>query len=218
MAGSRTKTGALARLRAGTLVALSAALLLLLLLAGVNANAAAGVPEPSVRFAVDSEQMAIAREVARDTWGVDPCGGQVTITWLPLDGGFNALSSWMNPTTAYDNAAGNFGCHVEFSSAMRYDWPKFCTVFVHEFGHLTGHPHALDPRDVMSALYRTPIAACVNTREPGAVRAPAGDETVTRAPVASRRTPVKPKPKTKRRRLKLRAADGRRIGGVHREH
>jgi len=39
---------------------------------------------------------------------------------------------------------------------------------VHEVGHLVGHPHAADGRDVMSPVLRVPLGACAATPEPRA--------------------------------------------------
>jgi hypothetical protein len=64
---------------------------------------------------------------------------------------------------------------------MTYSWPKFCTVLVHEYGHLTGHPHTVDGADVMSPIYRAPLPACTTAdpSEPPVAPAPVPTTTTT---------------------------------------
>ena len=60
----------------------------------------------------------------------------------------------------------------------------FCTVFVHEFGHLTGHQHVQDQNNVMYPIYVQPISQCANTPDPtAAVAAPAPAKAASQAPV-----------------------------------
>jgi hypothetical protein len=46
----------------------------------------------------------------------------------------------------------------EMTRAMR------CTLVLHEYGHLTGHPHSSDPDSVMYAEYRRADPRCVVSR------------------------------------------------------
>lgn len=48
---------------------------------------------------------------------------------------------------------------VHFGAAA-YRWPMFCTLTVHEFGHLAGLGHSTDPRSVMYPVIAAPIRAC----------------------------------------------------------
>lgn len=41
------------------------------------------------------------------------------------------------------------------------DWNRFCTVMVHEEGHLKGLGHSRDPRNVMYPRYVRPLPACI---------------------------------------------------------
>jgi hypothetical protein len=118
---------------------------------------------PAVRFAADSPSTATARQIAVAHWGVDPCGGNVAITWTAQARDLNAVAHWSSPVPD-TGPAGHLDCSIAFNSAASFSWPKFCTVVVHEYGHLVGHGHSADPTDVMAAVYRKPLAACVHAR------------------------------------------------------
>lgn len=143
---------------------LSAAMIPLALLTASEA-AAEDVP-PATRYAVGSPAMLLAQDIARRHWGVTPCGGQVSVEWGSDEPSVNARSYWANPRSAYDAPELNVQCRVVFNTTMSYTWVKFCTVLVHEFGHLVGKPHGPDGPDVMSPIYRTPLPACAG-EEPG---------------------------------------------------
>jgi hypothetical protein len=41
-------------------------------------------------------------------------------------------------------------CSITFDARrIRISFALYCAVVVHEFGHLSGHPHVRDPRDIM---------------------------------------------------------------------
>ena len=149
---------------------------------------AAAVPADQ-SFAVGGVAMQAAQGLARAYWGADACSGQVDVQWTDLDPTINAISSWRNPTSAYDTAAQNFDCSVRFNRLLAYDWARFCTVLAHEYGHLTGHQHSADANNVMTAIYNKPLAECVNAPDPNApVPAPVAapvEQTPSTAPVAS---------------------------------
>src|SRR5437870_1345802 len=73
------------------------------------------VAHPETAFAVDSQATQTAQQLARAHWGVDPCGGHVTLVWSLLSPEINAQSSWTNPTSAYDNIDQNGDCQVSFN-------------------------------------------------------------------------------------------------------
>jgi hypothetical protein len=147
-----------------------------------SANGIATSPEQ--QFAVGGAAMTTARQIANAYWGYDPCGGQVAISWASLDPSINATSTWWNPTDAYADPQENNNCQVQFNTNQSFDWQMFCTVFVHEFGHLTGHPHVSDQSNVMYPVYVQPTSQCVNTPDPTAqVVAPVAASAVSRAAV-----------------------------------
>jgi len=124
-------------------------------------SAAARSVKPRAKFAVGSASVRAAQQIARDHWGTDPCSGTVQLRWVHLDDPtINAMSSWRSYGAAYANPAANRDCRIEFNTIAEFDWPKFCTVLVHEYGHLAGRPHDERPGHLMSAIYTTPLPEC----------------------------------------------------------
>jgi hypothetical protein len=159
------------------------------------------VAEPASAFALGSEPMRRAQEIARAHWGADACGGRVEIAWQLLASEINAQSSWTNPSSAYDHPQLNGSCRIAFNARAQYDWVKFCTVVVHEYGHLNGKPHAGDPGDVMAAFYSRPLDACGPAGTTGAgLAAAAGDDGDAAAP-ASRSTTLRAKTATAKKKV-----------------
>jgi Matrixin len=135
---------------------------------------------PAQQFAVGGVAMTTARQIADAYWGFDPCQGQVAISWTSLDPSINATSTWWNPTDAYADPQENNNCQVQFNVNQQFDWQMFCTVFVHEFGHLTGHPHVQDQSNVMYPVYVQALSQCASTPDPTAqVAAPAAPRLAT---------------------------------------
>lgn len=127
--------------------------------AGLLASAAGSVAQ----FAVGSPAMVGAEWIALEHWGVSPCSGVVTVAWAPLDPTVNATSNWWNPDAAYGNPAANSQCTITFNLNQDFDWPMFCTVMVHEIGHLVGQQHSTDQASVMYPTYVGPIPECAAT-------------------------------------------------------
>ncbi len=141
-----------------TRITLTIAVAALALTALVASSAVAG---PAARFAVGSSALEQAERIARDHWGTDACGGSVALRWVRQDADINALSTW---TTAspdpYADPSDNRDCSIALNPAAHFDWPKLCTVIVHEYGHLTGHDHDRRPGRLMSEVYTTPLEQC----------------------------------------------------------
>lgn len=158
-------------MNASTGLAASAAALAALVLASaahaaVSLPVAVAVADPAVTFAIGSPAEVEARQVAVAHWGVDPCGGQVALSWGVDDPGVNARASWSNAISPYANAGQNGQCAVVFNRGQAFDWPKFCTIVVHEYGHLSGEIHSTDGPDVMSPVYHSPSPDCVAAPNP----------------------------------------------------
>src|SRR4051794_228539 len=98
------------------------------------AQADSGLPQVPVPASDALTTTAHALAVAH--WGVDPCAGQVTVTWAHMGAGINARSTWMS----YDihNPATYSQCAISYNLDVDWDWPKLCTVIEHELGHLAG--------------------------------------------------------------------------------
>jgi len=116
---------------------------------------------PSTQFPVGGPSMQAAREIADRYWGADPCGGAVTLAWTSQAPTLNAAATWTAVgNDLYGDPAHNTNCTVAFNNDQAFDWPTLCTVLVHEFGHLTGHPHSGILNDVMAAVFSQPIPQC----------------------------------------------------------
>ena len=112
------------------------------LLAGLAGALAFAAPAAAAPAVATDTAMATAADLARAQWGMDPCGGQVTVLWTILAPQVNATSTWSNPIGGYADPAENSGCKIEYNELAQWDWPKLCTVVVHEMGHLSGHDHS----------------------------------------------------------------------------
>jgi hypothetical protein len=122
-------------------------------------SSAPALADPAADYAAGSAPLASAQQIARAYWGADACGGQVDVSWTTLDPDTNAMSYWSYTGGPYD-AATYSNCRISFNTRVSWSWNKFCTVLVHEYGHLTGHAHAEDEGDVMYAYYEKPLPVC----------------------------------------------------------
>jgi hypothetical protein len=173
------------------------------------AQADSGLPQVPVPASDALTTTAHALAVAH--WGVDPCGGQVTVTWAHMGAGINARSTWMS----YDihNPATYSQCAISYNLDVDWDWPKLCTVIEHELGHLAGHDHVDDPHDVMSPYYVYPSPECAAAGAPAAAPAPVTTaQAPAVAPAASKATTTtkkKAKRKASKHKASTRSAKGR---------
>lgn len=95
-----------------------------------------------------------ATAIAEIVWQ-DPCEGRVTLVWQDLGDVF---------------AADGLDCLVRINNAgSGWGWPVFCTLMIHEYGHLAGYRdpanptdpvHARNPRSVMHTPMTTIDPRC----------------------------------------------------------
>jgi hypothetical protein len=176
----------------------------------------AAVTHPESVFTIGSSAEQMALQIAKTTWNADPCGGQVVVEWGPLGDDVNAQSSWTNPQSAYDNPELNGSCKVTFNPGADFDWPKFCTVMVHEIGHLAGKPHSPDARNVMAAYYTIPLPTCVASTPEEFKPAPAPAPKARVASVSSKAKTAAAKKQTVKRAKARRATRNHRAAKQHR--
>jgi hypothetical protein len=170
--------------------------------------ATAAVPVPaSEALTTSAHALAVAR------WGVEPCGGQVAVTWAHMGAGVNARSQWMS-VDVHDPSTYS-QCSITYNLDIDWDWPKLCTVIEHELGHLAGHDHVDDPHNVMSPYYVFPTPECA-AGQLGVAAAPAPVAVAPTSAAAipghatSKRKVVKRRPV--KRRVARRKAVKRRVG------
>jgi hypothetical protein len=141
----------------------------------------------TVRWPVGGPALRTAMDLAAGHWGMAPCAGRVAVSWEDLGDGLNAQSSWANDVDPYRQPSRNTECEIVLNAGEEWDWPKLCTVVVHEVGHLTGHDHVDDPDDVMYYAYNAPVRECAVTPAPAEGGAPA-PSAATGTTAAARRT------------------------------
>ncbi len=144
-------------------------------------TASASTANDLTQFAVDSPAMIHAELIAVKYWGTSPCGGVVSVSWTALDPSINASSNWWNPVSAYGNAGQNSRCAITLNQSQAFDWPMFCTVMVHEIGHLVGQQHTTDQSSVIYPIYIAPIAECTGTPDGSPAAAPVAQASATKS-------------------------------------
>lgn len=145
-------------MRKGTLVAAATLALAATPAAGAHhhrrARHARPLPDP----------IAYMRKLAPKWWGMQACGGKYVVMSTPAfpgDPEAGARATFDGPAGPNIDAGGDpslyTNCTITFLGslvaswdAIYHDWLDFCTIFMHEYGHLTGHPHVQDPYDVMN--------------------------------------------------------------------
>jgi hypothetical protein len=181
--------------------------LLVLALAPTIARADAE-PAP-IPVPADDQLMANAHALAISRWGMEPCGGQVSVTWTHMGDGINARSQWLATDT--HNPATFTSCSITYNLDVDWDWPKLCTVVEHELGHLAGRDHVDDPRNVMSPYYIYPAPECGGQQATTGAPAPKPASQRSASPASSKKaTSRKAKPKAVKRKAAKRKASKRR--------
>jgi hypothetical protein len=132
--------------------ALAARLTLALALLGFAAPARAAQDAPA-RWPVAGPAIQTARQVAAEHWSRIACHGDVEISWGRLRDDQNAESTWTNQRSDFGDPDHNTLCSIVLNRSQDFDWPKLCTVLVHEFGHLDGNDHSADPASLMFPSY-----------------------------------------------------------------
>ncbi|HEY6761157.1 MAG TPA: matrixin family metalloprotease [Baekduia sp.] len=175
-------------------------------LALVLTPAAARADLPAARWPAGGSTLRAALALGAEHWGMQPCRGKVAVSWTSrLRAPTNAQSSWANATDPYLQPSFNTDCSIALSLGTDWDWPKLCTVVIHEVGHLTGHDHVDDPTDIMYYAYLQPAPECTATPEPVETGPPTppppAPATAAKPPAAPRAAATKkPKAPPKRKR------------------
>jgi hypothetical protein len=151
--------------RRRTPVALLAIVALTLIRAATAPAAGETTDAPDARWPVGGAALAAAADLAAAHWGATPCHGHVAIAWVALAPGINSSADWAyEGADPYGAPARNSDCAIRLSTTAAWDWPKLCTIVVHEVGHLEGHDHVGDVHDVMAAQYLAPVEDCAGDR------------------------------------------------------
>ena len=141
-----------------------APLLLTLLAAGAAVPASPALAQTPA--AGDAARLAQFLPVARAAWPGSPCAGREAIH-LAGDATLRAQAPAVaGPGEALNGMAEPDTCEVWLASGMT---PRtFCTVLVHELGHLAGRAHTTTPGDVMNGAGDIDWPACDRATAPPA--------------------------------------------------
>jgi hypothetical protein len=156
---------------------------------------------PAIPVPAADSLMATAHQLAVARWAMEPCGGQVAMSWTHMGEGINARSQWMSIDT--NDPSTYSECSITYNLDVDWDWPKLCTVVEHELGHLSGHDHVNDPHDVMSPYYVYPAPECAL---PKAQPAAAPDRAPRSVASSKRTSSAKKASKRKAKKRKANAA------------
>ncbi len=148
---------------------------------------------------VGSPRVTTALQLAEAHWGAAPCSGATGVSWGTQERQTNATSQWTSMGDPYTAWRENFACTITLNVVADWDWPKFCTVVIHEVGHLEGQRHSADPDDIMAPYYERPAPECVTTADPQAPAAPTASRTSV-APVAKAKVALRAAPRKRARK------------------
>jgi Matrixin len=116
--------------------------------------------------ATDAARLAQFLPIARAAWPGSPCAGREAVH-LSGDAALRAEAPAIaGPGEALNGMAAPETCEVWLASSMS---PRtFCSVLVHEFGHLGGLQHTTTPGDVMNGAGDIDYAPCDRATAPPA--------------------------------------------------
>lgn len=94
--------------------------------------------------------LSIALAHAYQLWGVKPCGGHYRVEIVFLPEFVYGESTWISPggVGSYADPPAWTECIMRLQrsewtrESLEIDWAATCTSVLHEWGHLTGHPHS----------------------------------------------------------------------------
>lgn len=98
--------------------------------------------------------LSIALEHAYHLWHIKPCNGhyRVELTTLPeWAGGYSTWSTPAGPNVYSASPTTWTDCVMQLPARdwtpeqVSIEWASDCTAVLHEWGHLTGHPHSDEP-------------------------------------------------------------------------
>lgn len=93
-----------------------------------------------------------ATAIAAKVWQ-NPCPAGTAVQWSPLPDDIGSWSS-VNASQVAAWVTTGEGCVVHMRADQPNDWPWFCTIMIHEVGHLAGQHHVDNPNSVMSPTPR----------------------------------------------------------------
>jgi Matrixin len=119
------------------------------------------------RPSTDAARLAQFLPIARAAWPGSRCAGREQVH-LGADAALRAQAPALaGPGESLNGIAEPDTCEVWLASAMSAR--TFCTVLVHEFGHLAGRGHTTTPGDVMNGAGDIDWPACDRATEPPAI-------------------------------------------------
>lgn len=122
---------------------------------------------PASAVAQKPVRIRVAKQAALQYWGRVPCNGAYSVTVGPLEPAVNAQASYFANLDGTVTDCRIVMARSQFGFGLRADPAFFCTVFVHEVGHLLQqrfHPgyvasgvedntHSPDPGNLMYPFY-----------------------------------------------------------------